>query len=135
MDNITAENIGKKARAFKHCEKLLSAIDKNGQASVKLNCTGVEFIVHKDDAIYCRIQHTKYALLDEIRSYELTTRSQRTIEQSTPSRTAPAPAGAAEMTPKEKLEKKRAKQREYQRRYLAKKKAQRASQPTLPDGQ
>lgn len=95
MDNITAENIGKKARAFKHCEKLLATIDKNGQARVKLNCTGVEFVVHKDDAIYLRIQATKFALLDEIKSYELTARSQRSIEQPV-RRTAPAPVGASD---------------------------------------
>lgn len=92
MDNITAESIGKKARAFKHCEKLLATIDKNGQARVKLNCTGVEFVVHKDDAIYLRIQATKFALLDEIHSYEVT---QRATGQ-TVRRTAPAPVGASD---------------------------------------
>lgn len=90
MDIVTAETIGKKSKALKHCDKLLSKIDKNGSAKVVLNCTGVEFVVHKDDAIYCRIQSTKYRLLDEIRSYELTTRSQRAIEQPV-HRTAPAP--------------------------------------------
>lgn len=91
MDNITAENIGKKARAFKHCEKLLAVIDKNGKARVKLNCTGVEFIVHKDDAIYLRIQATKFALLDEIHSYEVTQRASKKGVR----RTAPAPVGAS----------------------------------------
>lgn len=91
MDNITAENIGKKAKAFKHCEKLLATIDKNGQASVKLNCTGVEFVVHKGDAIYLRIQATKFALLDEIHSYEVTQHA----AQHPIRRTAPAPVGAA----------------------------------------
>lgn len=128
MDNITAENIGKKARAFKHCEKLLATIDKNGQARVKLNCTGVEFVVHKDDAIYCRIQRTKYALLDDIRSYELTTRSQRAIEQPV-RRTAPAPVGAApesEVLSAEQLAK--AKKSEYNRRYREKVKARIANE-------
>lgn len=128
MDNITAENIGKKARAFKHCEKLLATIDKNGQARVKLNCTGVEFVVHKDDAIYCRIQSTKYRLLDEIRSYELTTRSQRAIEQPV-HRTAPAPVGAApesEVLSAEQLAK--AKKSEYNRRYREKVKARIANE-------
>lgn len=92
MDNITAENIGKKARAFKHCDKLLSTIDKNGQARIKLNCTGVEFVVHKDDAIYLRIQATKFALLDEIRSYEVTRKAEEQIIRHT----APAPVGASE---------------------------------------
>ncbi|MCM1237453.1 MAG: hypothetical protein NC489_45890 [Ruminococcus flavefaciens] len=126
MDIVTAETIGKKSKALKHCDKLLNQIDKNGSAKVKLNCTGVEFVVHKDDAIYCRIQRTKYALLDEIRSFELTTRSQRAIEQQQPTRrTAPAPVGAAPesevLSPEEQ---RKAKQREYSRRYYAKKKAQ-----------
>ena len=102
---------------------MLSKIDKNGSAKVVLNCTGVEFVVHKDDAIYCRIQSTKYRLLDEIRSYELTTRSQRAIEQSV-HRTAPAPVGAApesEVLSAEQLAK--AKKSEYNRRYREKVKA------------
>ena len=125
MDIVTAETIGKKSKALKHCDKLLSKIDKNGSAKVKLNCTGVEFVVHKDDAIYCRIQHTRYALLDEIRSYELTTRSQRAIEQPV-RRTDPAPVGAApesEVLSDEQAAKK-AKKAEYNRRYREKKKRQ-----------
>lgn len=94
MDIVTAETIGRKSKALKHCDRLLSKIDKHGSATIKLNCTGVEFVVHKDDAIYCRIQSTKYRLLDEIRSYELTTQSQRAIAQPV-RRTAPAPVGAA----------------------------------------
>lgn len=38
MDIVTAETIGKKSKALKHCDKLLSKIDKNGSAKVKLNC-------------------------------------------------------------------------------------------------
>lgn len=121
MDSVTAENIGKKARALKHCEKLLAKIDKTGSAKVLLNCTGVEFIVHKGDAIYLSIQKTKYALLCDIQSYEITVRAKNSDEQPI-RRTAPAPVGAAEPTPEELLEAKRAKQREYQKRYLAKKK-------------
>ena len=45
MDIVTAETIGKKSKALKHCDKLLSKIDKNGSAKVVLNCTGVEFVV------------------------------------------------------------------------------------------
>lgn len=95
MDIVTAANIGKKVKALKHCDKLLADIDKNGSRTIILNNTGVEFVVHKDDAIYLRIQATKYTLLDEIRSYELTTRSQRAAAQ-TVRRTSPTPAGAAE---------------------------------------
>lgn len=93
MDILTAEVIAKKSKALKHCDKLLSAIDKNGSVWVKLNCTGVGFKVRKNDAIYLRIQATKYQLLDEIRSYELTTRSQRVIGQ-TARKASPASVGA-----------------------------------------
>lgn len=96
MDIVTAENIGKKSKALKHCDKLLTKIDKNGSAKVKLNCTGVEFVVHKDDAIYLRIQATKFALLDEIRSYEITTRA--TAAQPV-RRVTPTPVGASGDTP------------------------------------
>lgn len=101
---------------------MLSKIDKNGSASVKLNCTGVEFVVHKDDAIYCRIQATKYRLLDEIRSYELTTRSQRAIEQPV-RRTAPVGA-APESEVLSAEQQAKLKKAEYNRRYREKKKAQ-----------
>ncbi len=91
---------------------------------MKLNNTGVQFLVHKDDAIYCRIQRTKYALLDDIRSYELTTRSQRAIEQPV-RRTAPAPVGAAPESEVLSAEQQaKAKKAEYNRRYREKKKAQ-----------
>lgn len=124
MDIVTAEAIGKKSRALKHCDKLLSQIDKKGEVWVKLNNTGVQFLVHKDDAIYCRIQRTKYALLDDIRSYELTTRSQRAIEQPV-RRTAPAPVGAAPESEVLSAEQQaKLKKAEYNRRYREKKKAQ-----------
>lgn len=74
MDKMTAEIIGKKAKALKHCDKLLNKIDKYGEAKVLLNCTGVEFLVHKGDAIYLSLQKTKYALLCDIQSYEITVR-------------------------------------------------------------
>ena len=122
MDNVTAEIIGKKARALKHCDKLLEKIDKQGSAKILLNCTGVEFVVNKGDAIYFSIQKTKYELLYDIRSYEITVRAKEA--QTTPYKkiSAVAPSGAAAPTPEEEaLERKRAKQREYQRRYRAKK--------------
>lgn len=123
MDNITAEMIGKKARALKHCEKLLSKIDKTGSAKVVLNCTGVEFIVHKDDAIYFRIQKTRYELLEDIKSYQL----MKSAAKSIPTRVSPTPICAAEkpsLTPEEMREAKKAKAKECQRRYYEKKKAE-----------
>lgn len=56
MDNITAENIGKKARAFKHCEKLLATIDKNGQAEYR---GGVQ--PHPSNRDQCQDETIRYA--------------------------------------------------------------------------
>lgn len=124
MDIVTAKTIAMKSRALQHADKLLAKIDKHGEAWVKFNNTGLQIKVHKDDAIYCRIQATKYALLDEIRSYELTTRSQRAIEQPV-RRTAPAPVGAAPESEVLSVEQQaKAKKAEYNRRYREKKKAQ-----------
>lgn len=126
MDIVTADTIAKKSKALKHCDKLLSQIEKHGEAKVKLNCTGVEFVVRKNDAIYNRIMATKYALLDEIRSYELTTRSQRAIEQPV-RHTAPAPVGAAPESELSELEKKKRKRSEYNRRYYEKQKLKKSA--------
>lgn len=84
MNKTTAENIGKKARALKHCEKLLNKIDKEGSAKIVLNCTGVEFIVEKNDAIYLTIQKQKYALLCDIQSYQITVRKRAKDTDSNP---------------------------------------------------
>lgn len=129
MDIVTADTIGKKSKALKHCDKLIAEIDKKGFANVKLNCTGVEFTVRKDDAIYCRVQATKYALLDEIRSFELTTRAKRALEQPI-RKIIPAPVGAApaQESEEEKIRRKRAKNAEYQRRHYAKMKAKKESE-------
>lgn len=124
MDNVTAEIIGKKARALKHCDKLLEKIDKNGSAKILLNCTGVEFVVNKGDAIYLSIQKTKYALLYDIRSFEITVRAKQAKESSFKKTAIPVPAGAAPTPDEEALERKRAKWREYNRRYRAKKRLQ-----------
>lgn len=138
MDSVTAENIGKKARALKHCDKLLAKIDKNGSAKVLLNCTGVEFIVHKGDAIYLSIQKTKYALVCDIKSYEITVKAKNAAK--TPiHRTAPAPIGAAKdedismrkdevsLSPDEL---RRLKRKEYNHRYYEKMRTKKMSPET-----
>ncbi len=72
MDNITADFIGKKARALKFLDRVLDEVDRDGQARVLFNNTGASLVVRKGDAVYLRIQAQKYALIDEIHSYELT---------------------------------------------------------------
>lgn len=75
---ITAEAIGKKARALKHCNKLLSKINKEGSAKIVLNCTGVEFVVHKGDAIHLKIQTTRAQLTEDINSYDIVRKANTT---------------------------------------------------------
>ena len=92
MDNVTAEIISKKARALKHCIKVLSQIEKKGSAVITLNCTGVIFTVQRNDAIYLQLQATKAQLVQDIGSYEIV---QKTTQQKTFTRTAPAPVGSS----------------------------------------
>jgi len=123
MDNITADTIGKKARALKHCEKILNAVDKHGETQIKLNCTGVVFTIRKNDAIYLRVQSTKYALIDEISSYRLTIAAKRKSVR----RISPAPVGAAPTDPEAdeaaKKEAQRLKHNERQKLYMRRKRA------------
>lgn len=92
MDNITAENIGKKSRALKHCNKVIAEIDKKGSATITLNCTGVIFTVHKNDAIYLQLQTTRAQLIQEIGSYEIV---QKASKPSLSKRFVPAPVGSS----------------------------------------
>lgn len=92
MDNVTAEIISKKARALKHCNKVLEAIEKKGSAVITLNCTGVVFTVQKNDAIYLQLQATRAQLIQDIGSYEIV---QKATKQKTFTRTAPAPIGSS----------------------------------------
>ena len=71
MDNVTAERIGKKAKALKHCNKILEKIEKNGEAVVKLNCTGVEITVNRGDAMHLKLVTVQAQLTEEIKSYEI----------------------------------------------------------------
>ena len=78
MDRITAETIAKKTRALKHCSKLITEINKKGQATIRLNCTGVEFVVHKGDAMYLKLATTHAQLTEDIKSYEIVQRANGT---------------------------------------------------------
>lgn len=81
MDFKSAEIIAKKARALKHCDKILSEVDKKGEALVTLNCTGVQFVVKNGDGMHLRIMTTKAQLIEEIAAYELVKAEETTIER------------------------------------------------------
>ena len=76
---MTAEAIGKKARALKHCDKLLKKISIHGWAVVTLNSTGLSFVVHRDDAFYLKLMTMRAQLAEEINSYEILKKSE--VEQ------------------------------------------------------
>lgn len=84
MENLTAEQIGRKARALKHCVKLIKEIDLKGQAIVTLNCTGVSFTVTKGDAMYFKIAATKANLASEIASYEFIKHNVENSQENSP---------------------------------------------------
>ena len=111
MDKISAEEIGKKARALKHCIKILTNIDKKGSAEIILNCTGVKFVVRKDDAMYLKLSTTRAQLEEEVASYEIVKASETPpLSPSTPEDEKIA----------ERKRKKAAYMREYMREYSKK---------------
>ena len=93
MKHTVAETIGRKAKALKHCEKLLNTIDKKGESEILLNNTGVALPVKKDDAIYALLQSIRFKLVHEISSIEIVSKV------NTARRMLPAPYGACDETP------------------------------------
>ncbi len=119
MDNVVAENIGKKARALKHCNKVLEKIEKKGSTVITLNCTGVVFTVHKNDALYLQLQATRAQLIQDIGSYEIV---QKTMQRTTAQRHAPAPVGASVALSDEEMAKLAEKREKARKWYQAHKK-------------
>ncbi len=126
MRHAAAEEIGKKARAAKYCERILSIADKNGMCTVKHGNTGVTFNIVKNDALYTLFQSIKFQLLHELNAITLVTDSAKS------GRYLPAPVGAAPVNDmiEAEIERKRQKNREAQARYRAKKKAEQAAKQT-----
>lgn len=91
MKHSVAEAIGLKARALKHCDKLISRIDKNGRADIKVCGTGVVLPCEKNDAVYTLLQSIRFRLIHEINSIEIVSG----VKPATP-RSLPAPTGACE---------------------------------------
>lgn len=96
MNNKTAEVIGRKARALKHCEKLLREVDKNGQIEVKLGGTGMVIPCVKNDAIYTLFQSIKFQLVHEINAIEIVMDSKSKNSVVTTPRATAAPFGASD---------------------------------------
>lgn len=75
---ITAQNLSKKVGAFKHLTKKINEINKNGQAIIRLNNTGVELIAKKGDALYLKLATAHAQLAEDINSYEIVQRANGT---------------------------------------------------------
>ena len=90
MKHKIAELIGNKARALKHCDKIIAIIDKQGRTDIMLGNTGVVLPCEKNDAIYTLLQSVRFKLAHEINSIEIVSRS------NAPSRMLPAPNGACD---------------------------------------
>lgn len=117
MDRVSAEDIGRKARALKHCIKVLKTIDKKGSAEIVLNCTGVRLVAHKNDALHLKIATTKAQLEEEIASYEIVRASNLGNNTSAvPETVTQSPA----LTPEEKEAARKAKKAAYMKDYTRK---------------
>lgn len=122
MNKLEAKEISKKIRAFEHCEKVLTCVEKRGSAIVKLNCTGITFTVERGDALHLEFVAKHAALWRDIQSYRIV----QEAAAGTPARTLPAPSGASGAVDP-KIEARRA----YQREYYARK---RKGMNPAPDG-
>ena len=114
MDRVSAEDIGKKARALKHCIKVLGTIEKKGSAEIVLNCTGVKLVAHENDALHLKIATTKAQLEEEIASYEIVRASGMGDTSSSPASSPPP------LSPEQKAAERKAKKAAYMREYMRK---------------
>lgn len=88
MKRSDAELIGKKARALKHCVKILDLVDKRGSTEILLNNTGITIPCRKGDAMYTLLQSIKYALAHEINDIQVVSMAHAKM--------LPAPTGACD---------------------------------------
>lgn len=71
MNQITAEQIARKVRAFKHADKLCKEIEKKGKVTIILNNTGLTFVVQNGDPIFIHSLELKtYLILVQIYFHE-----------------------------------------------------------------
>ena len=89
MKHNVAEIIGMKARALKHCTKILGIVDREGKVNIKIGATGLVLPCEKHDAVHTLLQSERAKLIHEINSIEITAG----LKRMTP-RALPAPVGA-----------------------------------------
>lgn len=96
MNTKMASLIGKKATSLKHCDKILSTIEKKGRVDIVLNNTGVTLPCSRGDALHTLIQSIKYKLVHEINAISIVDASVPVEAPPIRSRAVPAPVGACE---------------------------------------
>jgi hypothetical protein len=74
---ITPESYAKKVSALKHINKVISQIDKTGEAIICLGCTGAKFTAYKGDAVYLRLLVVKAQHEEDVSGYEITKKYQK----------------------------------------------------------
>ena len=82
-ETITAQELSKKVGALKHLTKKLNEVNKNGQAIIRLNNTGVTFVVKKGDALYLKLATTHAQLTEDVKSYEIVKRATAAATETT----------------------------------------------------
>ena len=82
-ETITAQELSKKVGALKHLTKKLNEVNKNGQAIIRLNNTGVTFVVKKGDALYLKLATTHAQLTEDVKSYEIVKRATTAATETT----------------------------------------------------
>lgn len=131
MNYKEAKEIGTMERACNHCEKVLKKIATKGETTIKINCTGLEFTVHRGDSLHLKLQTIYAQLREKLAEYQIVARPKRKIT------TAPFGAvntdGGQQSEEDRRLEEKRARNREYQRRYYARRKQQRLAAKALEE--
>lgn len=93
MKYSVAEMIAKKAKAVKHCDKLLKKIESKGFIEIPLSGTGVSLPVTKGDTIHTLIKSVRFKYSHDINSIEVI----NGLSES--KRFAPAPVGASDEEP------------------------------------
>lgn len=138
MERNFAEIIGTKAKALKHCEKLIRKIEKaNGEpVKIPLSCTGVMLEAREGSPLYLQIKAISAKLAEEINALQISFNSIN-MEQTQKTAVAKKPAvveqpqrkrvNYSNMSQEEIIAHKKEKRKEYNQRYRNKLKLQQLS--------
>lgn len=133
MERNIAELIGTKAKALKHCEKLIRKIEKaNGEPiKIPLSCTGVVLEAREGSPLHLQIKSISAKLAEEINALQISVglidmdaHANRQANVNTEDKPRRQFTNRTVMSEEEIKAHEKAKRREYNKRYYEKKKAQ-----------